>query len=130
MTKKKIGIFSGYFLPHLGGVERYVDKLSMGLQSLGYDVVIVTSKHDDTLPNTETIEGRKIYRLPIRILAKNRYPIPDTNTTYKKLIKDIERENIDVFLLNTRFHLTSAIGARMAKRLKKPVFLIDHGTGH
>jgi len=127
---KKVGIFCGYYLPHLGGVERYVDKLSLVLKSLGYEIVIVTSKHDDSLPSIELLNGRKVYRLPIRNFAKNRYPVPDTNYDYKKLIKKIEQENFDVFLLNTRFHLTSAIGAKMGHRLGKPVLLIDHGTGH
>jgi glycosyltransferase involved in cell wall biosynthesis len=128
-TKGKIGIFCGYYLPHLGGVERYVDKLSWALMRLGYEVVIVTSNHDN-LPSTETIEGRKVYRLPIRDLAKNRYPIPRLDAEYKKLIKDIEHENVDTYLLNTRFHLTSLVGGRMGRRMARPVMLIDHGTGH
>lgn len=132
MTEKKrktIGIFSGYYLPHLGGVERYVDKLSLALMRRGYRVVIVTSNHDD-LPSREIVEGRTVYRLPIHKLAKSRYPIPKKNAEYTQLMKDIEQEGIDVFLLNTRFHLTSIVGAEMGKRLQKPVLLIDHGTGH
>lgn len=129
MRKRKVGIFCGYYLPHLGGVERYVDKLSSALMQLGYEVVIVTSKHGN-LPGFEEVGGRRIYRLPIHGVAKNRYPIPKRNAEYKGLVKDIENEGIDVFLLNTRFHLTSIVGARMGKRLGRPVLLIDHGTGH
>ena len=40
---KTIGIFTGYFIPHLGGVERYVDKLSGALQRIGYRVVVITT---------------------------------------------------------------------------------------
>ncbi len=126
---RKIGVFCGYYLPHLGGVERYVDKLSAALMKLGYEIVIVTSNHDN-LPDVEDTGGRKVYRLPIRNLAKNRYPIPLKNDVYHKLIADIEAEGIDVFLLNTRFHLPSLIGAQMGSRLGKPVMLIEHGTGH
>lgn len=126
---KKIGIFTGYFLPHLGGVERYVDKLSSELQRLGYDIVIVTSNHE-SLKSHEKIAGRTMYRLPIRNIAKNRYPIPDTTKDYKSLIQQIEAENFDYYIVNTRFHLTSLVGAKMGKRANKPVLLIEHGTGH
>jgi glycosyltransferase involved in cell wall biosynthesis len=129
MKKKKIGLFSGYYLPHLGGVERYVDKLSSALKKLGYDVVIVTSNHDKQ-ENYENIDGRTIYRLPIHNLAKNRYPIPRVNSEYRNLIRQIEAEKIDYYLVNTRFHITSLIGARMGKRHNRPVILIEHGTYH
>lgn len=129
MKKKKIGIFTGYFLPHLGGVERYVDKLSIALGKLGYEIVIVTS-NDGTQKECESLDGRKVYRLPIRSVFRERYPIPHTNADYKRILQDIEDEQIDYFLLNTRFHLTSLVGARMGKRTGKPVMLIEHGTDH
>lgn len=129
MGKKKIGIFAGYYLPHLGGVERYVDKLSAALIKLGYDVVIVTSNHAD-LPPKEVIHGATVYRLPIRSFAKSRYPLPLVNDEYRNLIQQVEAEDIDYYLVNTRFHLTSSIGARMGNRHKKPVLLIEHGTDH
>jgi glycosyltransferase involved in cell wall biosynthesis len=127
--KKKIGIFCGYYQPRSGGVERYVEKLSDALIKLGYQIVIVTSNHEG-LPNIEALGGCTIYRLPTLNFAKLRYPIPRINKEYKTLVHKIEKENIDVFLLNTRFHLTSVTGAKMGKRLKRPVMLIDHGTGH
>lgn len=128
-AKKKIGIFCGYYQPRSGGVERYVEKLSAALTKLGYRIVIVTSNHED-LPSAEVIGGRTIYRLPTLGFAKLRYPIPRVNNEYKRLIRKIEKENIDIFLLNTRFHLTSVTGAKMGRRLERPVMLIDHGTGH
>ena len=125
----KIAIFTGYAIPHLGGVERYVDKLSAALRRIGHTVMIVTSNHAD-LPEVETINGIKIYRLPIANLAKERYPIPRVNDSYRRLIKQIEDEHPDYYILNTRFHLTSLVGARMGRRQKRPVMLIEHGTDH
>jgi glycosyltransferase involved in cell wall biosynthesis len=127
---KKIGIFSGYYLPHLGGVERYVDKLSKGLRKLGYEVVIITSRHDDKFASHEQEGDLTIYRLPIYTLVKNRYPIPKINLEYKTLLHYIEEEEIDYFILNTRFHLTSLVGAKMSRRFNRPVMLIEHGTDH
>jgi glycosyltransferase involved in cell wall biosynthesis len=125
----KIGIFTGYFPPHLGGVERYVDKLSLALQNIGYEIVIVTT-NDGTQKDHEILNGRHVYRLPIKSLFKGRYPIPEKNKNYKQLVSNIEAEGIDYFIVNTRFHLTSLIGARIAKQAHRPCLLIEHGTGH
>ena len=129
MRRKKIGVFTGYFLPHLGGVERYVDKLSAALSKLGYDIVIITS-NDDNLINYEKNNTRVVYRLPILNIAKKRYPIPRISSEYRELISRVENEEIDYFIVNTRFHLTSLVGARMGKHYSKPVMLIEHGTDH
>jgi glycosyltransferase involved in cell wall biosynthesis len=127
--KKKIGIFTGYFLPHAGGVERYTDKLSAALSKLGYDLVIVTFNESNT-NNYEKNDGRTIYRLPVLDIAKERYPIPKINGEYRTLVDKIREENIDFFILNTRFHLTSLIGSWIGKQGGKPVILVEHGTDH
>lgn len=127
---KKIGIFSGYYVPHLGGVERYVEKLSKSLTGLGYEIVVITSRHHNDLPEYEKKDNVTIYRLPTINIAKNRYPIFAVNKQYRKLVKDIKQEQIDVYMLNTRFHLTSIIGAKLARSQERPVMLIEHGTGH
>lgn len=127
--KKKIALFSGYFVPHIGGVERYTEKLSIELSKLGFDVVVVTFNY----PYSKNIEGNKyykIYRLPIINLFRKRYPLPKINNEYRHLINEIEKENIDYFIVNTRFHLTSLIGSRIGKKLKKKVYLIEHGSSH
>lgn len=127
--KEKIIIFCGYFPPHTGGIERYADKLAEALFNIGNEVVIVTS-NDADLTDVEKKEKYKIYRLPIRNLFKSRYPIPHRNKKYWSLIKQIEEEKGNLFVVNTRFHLTSLIGAKIGKKQHKPVFLLDHGTNH
>lgn len=126
---KKIGIFCGYFPPHMGGVERYSDKLSAELVRMGYELVIVTSRQAG-LPSKQSSKNRTIYRLPILKLFSGRYPIPRLGREYKNLKRMIQQEEIDLFIVNTRFYLTSLIGARLAKRCSKPVFLIEHGSAH
>lgn len=127
---KTIAIFTGYFLPHVGGVERYVDKISKELAACGYRVVIVTSNNDNYNSYEQLDNKRSIYRIPIHGLFKNRYPIPKTNSEYRSLLKKLSEEDIDFFILNTRFHLTSLIGARLAKAMNKEAILIEHGTSH
>ncbi len=125
---KTIAIFSGYFLPFLGGIERYTDKLSEHLKSLGYDIIIVTSNYDHL--KQEEKGTYHIFRIPIYSLFHNRYPIPHRNKEYKIIMKKLEQEKIDAVICNTRFHLTSMIGSKFAKKKNIPVLVIEHGSNH
>ena len=127
----KIAIFMEFFLPYLGGIERYQDRLSEQLRLLGYDVFIVTSLHDESLPRFEDKDGLRIYRLPTKKnLFKQRYPFFKRDARFKETMAAVEAENADFYIVNTRFHLTSLLGARLAHRLGRPVALIEHGTAH
>lgn len=128
MQKKKIGIFTGYYLPHMGGVERYTEKLSAALIDLGYEIVIVTS-NDSNLATYEHFDNLSIYRLHIAKFASQRYPIP-LRSKNREILEKIESENIDYYIIQTRFFQTSQIGAKLGKRLGKPVMLVEHGTDH
>ena len=74
MERTRIGIFMEFYLPYLGGIERYIDRLSAQLRHLGYDVFIVTSLFDESLPRFEERDGMRVYRLPTKGLFKQRYP--------------------------------------------------------
>lgn len=127
---KTIAIFSGYALPHLGGVERYTDNFCKQLNKNGYNVIIISS--DYTFDNQYySEENNSVYlKLPIYRLFSNRYPIIKLNKDYKNTIKILDNYKIDAIILNTRFFLTSMVGAKYGKRHNIPVFLIDHGSQH
>jgi len=130
MTKrKKIAIFSGYYLPFLGGIERYTNKISNELTKLGYTVVIVTTNHAN-LPEYEQIDQLTIYRLPVYKLFKNRYPIIKKDQDYRRLFNKIESENINYVICNTRFQLTTLLGLKFAKRHNIEPLVIEHGSSH
>lgn len=50
--------------PHVGGVEKHIDKLIPEFSRRNVQLTIVTSQHDPTLPVTETRQGAQIFRLP------------------------------------------------------------------
>ena len=63
MMGKTICIFSTFYIPHLGGVERYTYNLSKKLVEYGNRVVVVTANVDG-ISNQDKIEGIEIIRMP------------------------------------------------------------------
>lgn len=127
---KTVAIFSAYYLPHLGGVERYTYNLAKKLKERGYKIVIVTSQYEEQLSEIEETEYAKIYRLPTYKIASNRYPINRQNKRCKELLKMVADEKIDSVILQTRFWITSYIGAKFAKKNNLPAYVIEHGSAH
>ncbi|MEQ9764772.1 glycosyltransferase family 4 protein [Streptococcus sp. ZJ151] len=129
-SKKTVVFFSGFYLPFLGGVERFTEKLTKHLVEAGYNIIIVASKHDESLPSIEENDAIKIYRLPSYSLFKMRYPILNHNSEFKKLMMELENESVDHIICNTRFQLTTTLGVRFAKRRGISPVIIDHGSSH
>ena len=125
---KTIAFFSGFYLPYLGGIERYTHNVAEKLVEKGYRVIVVASQHDRSLKNEEEVDGIKIYRLPVHKIGRNRYPFPKKNKEYRALLAKIKNEKIDVFIANTRFQLTALLGVQLAAKEGKKAIVIEHGT--
>lgn len=127
---KTVAFFSGYYLPHTGGIERYEYNLARKLSKRSVKVVIVTTKYEEDLKDVEELEYATIYRLPIYKLFSSRYPIIEKNKKYKEMMAQLEQEDIKYCVLNTRFQLTSLLGAKFAKKHHIPMCIVEHGTSH
>ncbi len=127
---KTIALFSGYYLPHIGGVERYTYNLAQQFKMMGYRVIVVTTQYDTALSSVEESEICKIYRLPIYRIFSKRYPVLKVNMKYFNMIKQLKSENIDSIIINTRFWITSLLGSHISKKWNIPAFVIEHGTSH
>lgn len=127
--KKHIIIFSGYYLPFLGGIERYTNKLSDELVNQNCDVTIVCSNHD-SLKSYEIINNIKVYRIPLFNLFKSRYPIYKKNSEFKNLWNKIINTKYDCIVCNTRFQLTTVLGIKLSKLQNIPILVLDHGSSH
>lgn len=127
---KKIAIFTGYYLPHVGGVERYTYHLARELSKQGYKVFVITCRYDTSLKEVEETDELTIYRLPTYKLFVNRHPILKFNKNQKKLIKEIQKEGIDFCIFQTRFWSTTIQGGVFSKKNRIPSILIEHGTSH
>lgn len=127
---KTIAIFSGYYLPHLGGVERYTYNLAKKLKQMGYNIIIVTSRYNKELKEIEETDYAKIYRLPTYKIAAERYPINKKNKRFKEIFKMLENENIDSAIIQTRFWTTSYFASKFVAKNNIPACLIEHGSTH
>lgn len=127
---KTIAIFQGYFFPHVGGIERYTYNLAKEFKKKGYQTILVTTKYEPSLQTQETLEDIEIFRLPIYAMFSSRYPIIKKNKEYREILCKLEQKNIDSIILNTRFQLTSLVGAKFAKKHAIPCCILEHGTSH
>ena len=127
---KTIVIFAGYLLPHLGGIERYVDNLTKELIKKGYKVIWVSSNYDNSFKTITKDKNLVDIRIPIYKLFRTRYPLIKHNSELKKMYEELNKHKIESIIVNTRFHLTSLLGARYGKKNNIPVFLVEHGSQH
>lgn len=127
---KTIMIFTGFYIPHLGGVENYTYNLSKQLITKGYKVIIITS-NDSNYKDHEIIENIEIFRLPVFKIFSSRYPIFKIfNKSYKDNMKKIKNENVDFIIANTRFYLTSLVGNNIARKKNVEIYHIEHGSAY
>lgn len=64
MSNKHILFLCHYFTPHVGGVEKHVEKISEILLKKGYSVVLISWQHNRTIPLHEKTNGIQIFRIP------------------------------------------------------------------
>lgn len=126
---KNFLFFSAQYLPTVGGVERYTYNLAKELSLAGNRVTIVTSQVDGQL-ETEITGDIRIIRLPGFRLLGGRFPVPRHGRDFQRLIRLLKNEQFDLAVIQTRFYLLSAFGARFAKRQNIPSIVIEHGTNH
>lgn len=127
---KFVCICSAYYYPHFGGVEQYAQNMAKYLVKEGFKVMILTSEVGSK-PGIEINDNIFIYRLPVLRILHSRYPLPDIfSHEYRKLIKEFRKNDFSVFILNTRFYLTTLIGLFLSQKGNKSTIIIEHGTGH
>lgn len=122
-----IAFFSGFSLPHIGGVETYTRRLAAELVRRGYRVLVVSFNYNNG-PWRQTIDGIEEFHLPTMPITRERYPFPKLGRRYFRMMAQLRREGIDHIIVNTRFHITSLIGARLGVRIGVPVSLVEHGS--
>ena len=124
MTSMKILEVSPYFLPHEGGIERYVFQLSRDLTKEGHKVVVCSSMIPKTAKFHEKMNGFDVYRFPT-------FMTPLGNPISFDLVKNIIPflNTCDLINCHDEHGFTSNIVAfaKLLKFTRKPVVLTSHG---
>lgn len=124
---KKVLVFTGFFLPHKGGVENYIFEVYRRLNQIATTIITVNTNH---APTIETIAGLKIIRLPGWNLIGESYPIPRPSLLTLRLLLGLWREHYDVVNTHTRFFITSIMGLGFAKIKRLPLLHTEHGSNY
>lgn len=124
-------IFTAFYLPHIGGVEKYTANLARVLVEGGDRVIVVTTALGAEDPLEESpYEGLTICRLPSFGLLGGRFPVPRKSKAYRKIMGVLRGAPIDFVIVNTRFYLHSLEGLRFARAHRIKPILIEHGSAH
>lgn len=125
---RTICIFSAFFYPYLGGIEGWTDSLMQALAAKGYRVILVVNNHANLSAYEEYLPGIEIYRLPCRVFANNRYPVPKKDDEFKRLWGELLNRDMWGLLINTRFYEHSLMGCDMARAHGLRPIVVDHGS--
>ena len=124
-NRTRIMIFSGFYLPHVGGAIFDTHVLAHGLADKGYDIEVVTCNTERS-PRTETIDGVRVTRLPCWNLLKGQFPIPKPSIALCKLFT----RKADLVSTQTRFFTTSFLGLLVAVWQGVPLVHTERGAMH
>lgn len=124
---KHLLIFTAYYPPHLGGVERYTQNLAHALLRLGNEVTIVTS----SLKSGANHDGKAgIVEIPSISLMSSRFPIIIPHLAFFQSLKRIQTEAYDAIIINTRYYPICLLGCHIARKQNLTPIVIDHSSGY
>jgi len=120
----KIMIVAPYFYPKIGGMENYAYNIAKGLkEEYNWEIVVITSNHEEKKYKEKKINGIKIYLLPRWFKISNTPINPLWFFQIKRIIKN---ERPDIINANTPVPFISDIAARVCGDL--PFILTYHAA--
>ena len=124
---KKVLVFTPYFPPHMGGLERYVQEITSLIKREGdWDVIVVTSGKRCGADEREEKDGVIVYRLSYFCKISN---TPFSFSWFKKVKKIINEEHPDVINIHAPVAGIGDIAALFSKKI--PVVVTYHsGSMH
>lgn len=122
-------LFSALYPPHLGGLENYSYNLAKSLAKAGNNVIVVTSKVDNS-PSYEINDNVEVFRIPCINLLNGRFPVFIPSKDWSKVKKRIRLFSPDLTVIQARFYTFSFFAARFLHKQKLPFLIIEHGTSH
>src|SRR5712691_10888040 len=124
----RILLVSAYFRPHVGGIERFVENLGLGLAARGHRVTVLCCRTEQQSPLREEVDGYLIERVPATNGSERRlrvpYPLPEPVALARKLRQLLA--GADVVYVQDAIYATSAPALLLAHRRGVPSVLTQH----
>lgn len=111
------------YLPHMGGVERYVHNLGRCLVDRGVFVTVLTTDGAGTLPAHEQRDGVQVLRVPAWPRGRDYLFAPD-------IYRVTARNTWDVVHVQSYHTLVAPAAMLGARRAQLPYAVTFHGGGH
>jgi glycosyltransferase involved in cell wall biosynthesis len=122
--KMKFLVVTPYFYPKIGGLENYAYNISKGLKDkYGWEIVVITSNHEENKDREEEIDGIKIYKLARWFKISN---TPINPMWYFQIKNIIKKEKPDVINAHTPVPFISDVTARVCGDIP---FILTYHTG-
>jgi glycosyltransferase involved in cell wall biosynthesis len=109
------------YLPHMGGVERYVATLSRRLVERGVGVTVLTTDPLRTEPPHERVDGVEIVRVPAYPRNRDYYFAPE-------LYRIVRAGTWDLVHVQSYQTLVAPLAMLAARRARVPYLLTFHGS--
>ena len=126
---KNIAIFSAQYLPHVGGIESFTNRLAHTLAGEGHSVYVITNDTNG-IDGVEVDSGVTVIRLPCYPLIGGRFPLPKMSKKRGQLLKLVDSICFDACLINARFYPHSLLGMKFARRQGLTPIVLDHGSAY
>lgn len=118
-------VFTAFYKPHLGGVEKYVENFYKNLTDKR--ILIITNKYDFSLAKSDKDNTLDIIRIKSIEIIKDKYYIPTFSGI--KEIRSIIKNNIRAELhTHTRFYFSNFLAALFGNRNRLSHYHFEHGS--
>jgi glycosyltransferase involved in cell wall biosynthesis len=123
----RVLLVTANFLPHVGGIERFVEILAGGLAERGHEVDVVCCGYGKA-PRQEELDGFTVHRIPSSYVLDKRvnvpFPVPEPISMIRVLRRSIGRA--DVVHVQDAIYATSLPALLIAHRRRVASVLTQH----
>ncbi|MFA5633902.1 MAG: glycosyltransferase family 4 protein [Candidatus Dojkabacteria bacterium] len=120
-------VFSHFYKPHIGGVEKYVENFYKRLTKK--KILIITSKYEDLLTRNSQDHNVEILRIDSVKIIEDKYFIPSFKglKQISKIFRNHTNERTEIHT-HTRFYFNNFIASILAKKHKLNHYHFEHGS--
>lgn len=123
-------LVSANYPPHVGGVERYSEKVAYELSRRGNRVYVLTSGNQENETYEQVNDGIEIIRVPSLELLGGRMPVLRMTKAWRRVRKKLSEIENPRVIIQTFLYPLSYAAARLARQKKWAFIVINHGCNY